>query len=133
MSRWYQPKKDDIEKDGPDLNVYLDTDESGNIYAEIKIADIKEFCQDKEIIICSAIEVLLDGRIIRGHRHCDCYHNLGQRKEYPPHVTCLEGFITSRNRFVEREVAMVLQVLAGIQSADPGGYRGDILYSEDLY
>jgi hypothetical protein len=44
-----------------------------------------------------------------------------------------QGFITSRNRFVSRSEAMKLQLDAGIPSVVKGGYRGTVLYSEDLY
>jgi hypothetical protein len=44
-----------------------------------------------------------------------------------------QGFITSRNRFVNRSEARELQEAAGIASVAPGGYRGDLLFSEDLY
>jgi hypothetical protein len=88
---------------------------------------------EKEIVICSAIKTVT-GLIIRGHRHCDCYHNLSQRPNHGLKETqCDEGFITSRNRYVSREEARQLQEAAGIPSADKGGYRGNILYSEDLY
>ena len=87
-----------------------------------------------EIIICSAIKV--DNLIIRGHRHCDCYHNLSLRPILNTTLAervVIEGFITSTNRFVERKEAREIQEKAGIKSADKDGYRGDILYSEDLY
>lgn len=44
-----------------------------------------------------------------------------------------QGFITSRNRYVLREEARSLQEAAGLPSVDPGGYRYNILFSEDLY
>jgi hypothetical protein len=43
-----------------------------------------------------------------------------------------QGFITSRNRYVDREEGLRLQLAAGIESVAPGGYRGQ-LFSEDLY
>ncbi len=136
MSKWYQVKKDDIDVDekAGDLNVYLDSDNEGNIYAEIKLADVRDLI-DKEIIICSAVKTP-KGLIVRGHRHCDCYNNLSNRPDYkdPKSVAfCEEGFITSKNRYVGREEAMQIQLRAGIASADPGGYRGEMLFSEDLY
>lgn len=88
-----------------------------------------------EICICAAIK-LNDGLIIRGHRHGDCINNLRQRPDmtddrYKGHV---QGFITSKNRFVTREEGRKLQDEAGIQSAEKdGGYRGNTLFSEDLY
>jgi hypothetical protein len=45
---------------------------------------------------------------------------------------CIQGFVTSRNRFVTREEGMKLQITAGIPSVG-GGYRGNRLFSEDLY
>lgn len=89
----------------------------------------------KEIIICAAVKTP-SNLIIRGHRHCDCYHNLSRRPEYkdPGNLgRCDEGFITSKNRYVGREEALKLQLAAGIKSADKDGYRHDYLFSEDLY
>lgn len=89
-----------------------------------------------EICICAAIR-LKDGLIIRGHRHSDCYRNLAGRPKYKKYIREFddpeEGFITSLNRFVSREVGRNLQNIAGIPSADKDGYRGNTLYSEDLY
>ena len=92
---------------------------------------------EKEIVICAAIK-LTDGYIARGHRHGDCIRHIQdkysyQKKEvfWPNHV---QGFITSKNRFVGREEGRKLQDAAGIPSAEKeGGYRGDTLFIEDLY
>ncbi len=88
----------------------------------------------KEICICAAVK-MPDGFIVRGHRHADCYHNLSGRPKYKKAIfhNTEEGFITSKNRFVSREEGRKLQDAAGIKSADPEGYRGDTLFSEDLY
>lgn len=83
-----------------------------------------------EVCICSAI-LLKDGRIMRGERHCDCYA-LMQRKGITDREEAEQGFITSNNRFVDRNEGLKLQQNAGIKSADPEGYRYQ-LYSEDLY
>jgi hypothetical protein len=84
-----------------------------------------------EVCICAAIQ-LTDGRIFRGHRHDDCIQTALKQKGEPVEPRLAQqGFMTSRNRFVGREEAMRLQVAAGIESRD--GYRGDILFSEDLY
>jgi hypothetical protein len=83
-----------------------------------------------ETCVCAAI-VLTDGTVIQGRRHHNCLgaiHNLDLSR-----VGSTQGFITSTGRFVEREEGRKLQDAAGIPSADPGGYRGDTLYSEDLY
>lgn len=95
----------------------------------------KKIFFDQEIVICSAIKTE-DGLIIRGHRHCDCYHNLSLRPEGKDKLLrgkVIDGFITSRNQFVGREQAQIIQLLAGKKSNDPNGYHDNILYSEDLY
>jgi hypothetical protein len=97
---------------------------------------------DKEIVICSAIR-LPDGRIFRGHRHSDCINTAMMAIQWNGGVdpgthhwsasmARDQGFITSRNRYVDRAEGMRLQRAAGIESVAPGGYRGQ-LYSEDLY
>ena len=43
-----------------------------------------------------------------------------------------QGFITSRNRFVDREEGLRLQLRAGVPAFGGDGYQ-DQLYSEDLY
>lgn len=51
MSLWYEPKLEDIEIDpnGEELNIYLTSDDGdyGNIYATIKISDIKAILEIK--------------------------------------------------------------------------------------
>lgn len=98
---------------------------------------------DPEIVICSAI-CLPDGRIFRGHRHADCIRTAFESVKWNGGVDPGEhhwradmsgdqGFITSRNRYVDRKEGMRLQLAAGIESVAPGGYRGKTLFSEDLY
>jgi len=85
--------------------------------------------ETKEICICSAVETT-DGVIVRGHRHGDCMvaiNNMGKK------VGMNQGFITSKNRFVDRKTARKLQEEAEIKSSDKDGYRHDTLFSEDLY
>lgn len=83
---------------------------------------------DPEIVICAAV-VATNGTIIRCHRHHDGIEALTRRNL----LMLAQGFVTSRNRYVSRTDAMRLQVLAGVSSTRPGGYRGDQLFSEDLY
>lgn len=89
-----------------------------------------------EVCICAAIQ-LEDGYIVRGHRHNDCLNTIYDLKMAGRRIGQVsgtrQGFITSRGRFVEREEALTLQLMAGIPSAAPGGYRGKILFSQDLY
>lgn len=49
MSDWYNPKKEDMEisSDGENLEVWLDDDDFGNIYASLKIKDILEKINEK--------------------------------------------------------------------------------------
>ena len=85
-----------------------------------------------EIVICAAIKYK-DGTIIRGHRHGDCAYDCNRplKKDFEGHI---QGFITSRNRFVDRKEGMKIQKAAGIPSAwEEDGHYGDILFSEDLY
>ncbi len=86
----------------------------------------------KEICICAAV-IAEDGTIVRGHRHGDCLMTIQRMRKKMRQTSEAQGFITSNNRYVEREEALQLQKAAGIKSADEGGYRGDILFSEDLY
>jgi hypothetical protein len=86
-----------------------------------------------EICICSAVKTT-DGIIIRGHRHRDCIEGIIRRGKKPAKDFNAQGFITSQNRFVDREEGFRLQKLAGIKSANPEGYNSaGWLYSEDLY
>ena len=84
-----------------------------------------------EIVICSAVKTD-DGQIIRGHRHCDCFDAIARKGLQRLLQKDQQGFITSENRYVGRREGLLLQLSAGIKSADKGGYRGQ-LYSEDLY
>lgn len=87
----------------------------------------------KEIIICAAVKTNT-GKIIRGHRHSDCYMAMRARRLSPPQELDTEGFITSTNRFVGREEALEIQKEAGIKSVCSSGYcDSERLFSEDLY
>jgi len=89
----------------------------------------------KEICICSAIK-MPDGYIVRGHRHSDCFYTAMKIPRYNGIKldSLPDGFVTSRNRFVNRTEARMIQEKAGIKSVDLHGYTGRYtLYSEDLY
>lgn len=85
-----------------------------------------------EICICAAV-IAKTGEIIRGHRHADCIHTMKRMGLEPKRSGEAQGFITSENRYVNREKGRKLQDAAGIKSASPEGYYGSTLYSEDLY
>lgn len=46
MSYWIEVKKEDIELDGDQINVWLESDESGNRYATIKVQDLKDLLKE---------------------------------------------------------------------------------------
>lgn len=88
--------------------------------------------ETKEIVICSGIK-LEDGRVLRCHRHGDGMINADREGWKLFNGVEQQGFVTSKGRYVTRQEGRILQDLAGIKSVDPEGYRGDTLFSEDLY
>ena len=88
--------------------------------------------EGKEIVICAAVKAK-DGTVVRGHRHGDCIRTIITMGKKVSSRPTSQGFVTSRNRYVNREIGRKLQDRAGIKSADPEGYRGTTLFSEDLY
>lgn len=83
-----------------------------------------------ELPACAAVRNA-NGFLFAGKRHGECLVAAiasGYDKRYLE-----QGFMTTLGRFVDRAEAMVLMLRAGRKSADPGGYRGETLFSEDLY
>lgn len=89
---------------------------------------------EKEFCICAAIKDTT-GYIWRGHRHCDCISSVMEAGRAIPmqKESQWQGFVTSKNRFVNRYEGYDLQIAAEISSVAHGGYRGTRLFSEDLY
>jgi hypothetical protein len=87
---------------------------------------------DPEVCICAAV-MTVEGLVIRGHRHHDAMRAAGLAFCTPLRTAEGQGFVTSRGRYVTREEGRRLQEAAGIGSIAPEGYRGDLLFSEDLY
>jgi len=87
---------------------------------------------DPEVCICAAWQTE-EGIVFRGHRHSDCRQAAMTAFCRPLRGPEAQGFITSRNRFVDRKEGLRLQIAADIGSHAPGGYRGEDLFSEDLY
>ena len=92
---------------------------------------------EKEIVICAAIR-MSDGYIVRGHRHADAIliaTKIPRYKEESHRWGDDQGFVTSRNRYVNRVEAAKIQKAAGIVSKMPedGAYLHGECYSEDLY
>ncbi len=74
------------------------------------------------------------GLVFSGHRHGQCIYTkcavTGLRDcESGENV---QGFLTSKNRFVTRREALIIALDQG-QVIDLSDVRGDKLYSEDLY
>lgn len=101
--------------------------------AESTLADLRRQ-GEPEVCICAAI-LFSDNRIARGHRHSDCFKTAaGWTPKPPQHIIATQGFITSRNRFVDRKEAARLQIAAGIPSrATERPYHNGECFSEDLY
>lgn len=90
---------------------------------------------DQEIPICAAMQ-MDDGYVIRGHRHDDCMQTMGKIPRYKGERARqeMQGFVTSRNRFVGREEACRMYRAANMRG--PHGelpYNARVLFSEDLY
>lgn len=93
----------------------------------------------REVCLCAAVRTAT-GLIYPCRRH---YHGIAAAIEDDQSVRqAQQGFLTNLNRFVDRKEGLRLQLAAGITSinqgghdliASPAGYRGDHLYSEDLY
>jgi hypothetical protein len=99
-------------------------------YAKERIFEIGHRIECTEICICAAIKT--PAGIIRGHRHGDCFYVM-QKKGIDRSQDEVQGFMTSMNRFVDRNEGRRLQDKAGIASASPEGYEFETLFSEDLY
>jgi len=90
-----------------------------NLQAEIAALKLRIEKLDeelKEICICAAIKT--PSGIYRGHRHGDCFLVM-QRKKILRSTEDIQGFITSRNRFVDRNEGRKLQDIARIESVSP--------------
>lgn len=81
--------------------------------------------------ICAAI-ICDDGTVVRGHRHIDCMDAISRMGKVWTGRESQQGFIASDNVFVGRHEGYKIQIAAGIPSFS-GEYRGERLFSEDLY
>jgi DNA-binding CsgD family transcriptional regulator len=93
----------------------------------------EERAEPVELIACAAIQGE-HGVTFAGKRH----HNLFPQIKAAGlgglwRVSATMGFMTTHGRFVGREEARKIHEATVGHSADPGGYRGDGLFSEDLY
>jgi hypothetical protein len=73
------------------------------------------------------------GVVLCGFRHGDIISQFSVLTDRRTHITPhTQGFLTSENRFVNREEAAIIAMKAG-QLENTGACRGGKLYSEDLY
>ena len=87
----------------------------------------------REVVACAAV-CLPGGLIVAGKRHRDCMEScLNNGIPAREFKAATQGFMTTHGRFVDRIEARRIQEKAGIPSANPDGYRGTGLFSEDLY
>jgi hypothetical protein len=88
-----------------------------------------------EVCVCAGLR-MPNGYIIRGHRHDDCMATMGKMFPGERATQQMQGFVTSRGRWVDRYEAAGLQRKAGIASRIRGTiepYYPEMLFSEDLY
>lgn len=91
-----------------------------------------------EKIICAAIQIVKTGKIFYGHRHNHCIEAMNgelswtMNRQEIMQVENIQGFITSENRFVDREEGLQI-ALVNDQVKDITQIRGNRLFSEDLY
>lgn len=91
-----------------------------------------------EFIICSAVQLVESGKIYYGHRHDQCNNSMNgelswtMNRQEISKVKKIQGFVTSKNRFVDRKEALKI-ALENNQVLDKTQIRGDNLYSEDIY
>lgn len=98
------------------------------------IAEInKNYSQqpEYELPACAAVRDNRTYAVVADRRHGDCLSRMNALQI--PKDCRTQGFVTNRGRFVDRREAFRLMQAAGIPSAAEGGYRGEELYSEDLY
>lgn len=76
------------------------------------------------------------GAVFCGHRHPHCMYTMvavtGIRSVTTEVGDYVQGFLTSKNRFVDREEGLEIALREG-QVLDLDDVRGDQLHSEDLY
>ena len=89
------------------------------------------------IIVAAAVRYTPVGskypHVVCAERHCDCYEWLFTRRVNYDHSTCIEGFFTEDNQFVDRCEAMIMALECGQVESKDGYMAGQPLYSEDLW
>ena len=87
------------------------------------------------MILCAAVKY--KDLVIPCHRHCDGYEILYTLKAENYRTNTVQGFITTKNEFLNRQEAFLDAMACGQLSATTRQHKQDIfeieLYSEDLY
>lgn len=90
----------------------------------------------EEIIICAAIKIESTGKIFYGHRHNHCFKAISDElswkmnRQQISELKMIQGFITSKNRFVDRKEALNIALMRN-QIITPSW--SNELFSENLY
>ena len=90
----------------------------------------------EEIIICAAIKIESTGKIFYGHRHNHCFKAISDElswnmtRQQISELKKIQGFITSKNRFVNRKEALNIALMR--HQIITSSYNKE-LYSENLY
>lgn len=100
--------------------------------------------QSKEYILCSAIWIndgesyshqpvnIIEGFVVCGRRHHNCFTTLGITLGIDNYdkSTIMQGFLTSKDRFVDRKTANIIAVECDQVDWD---VKNKEIYSEDLW
>lgn len=98
---------------------------------------------EQERILCSAIWVddyefyphqpinIPTGFVATGLRHCNCFVALSLTKIQYKSLDYVQGFLTNKNRFVDREEGAKIALACG--QIEKLNHSDTKLYSEDLY
>jgi len=107
------------------------------VSARCTLGYCRDFEHDPEVCLVAAIQ-LQDGRVVRGHRHNDCIRTIVAWQKAGQDVgrtdRSVQGFLTSRGRFVNREEgADLMKAVRHVVPRTGRVFIQPTLYSEDLY
>lgn len=109
--------------------------------------DCPEWClgyRKAEYILCAAIHYddglsyahqpvgIISGYVVVGRRHSDCIYTQERMPVTTQILSKVQGFLTSRNRFLNRHDSYLLALACGQLPVEPLS-PSQILVSEDLY
>lgn len=90
----------------------------------------------KKVFTSNVLPINCDrGIVFCGHRHCQCMYSMcsitGLRSVETEVGKYVQGFLTTKNRFVDREEGA--KIALGSGQIEKLNYSSKTLYSEDLY